>query len=304
MKKIAVLLAAYNGEPWLMEQIDSILSQASVDLVLFVSIDPSRDGSVALVQRLAAAEPRIMLLPIIEPSGGVSANFFRLIRDVDLSKFDYIAFADQDDVWFPDKLSRAIEMLSASKAAGYSSNVTAFWNDGRETLVNKAQKQTRFDFLFEAAGPGCTYVLERRVVEEFKGALLARSNEIRKIWLHDWFVYAFFRAKGYQWVIDSRPSMAYRQHALNQVGVNSGWKALQVRAKQILSGRWISQARLIARLTGLENNLFCKPWGQPGRVGMLWLSINAFSARRKLSDMLLFAAACLLLAVIGDRSDA
>ena len=303
MKKIAVLLATFNGEPWLHQQIGSILKQDSVDISLFVSLDPSEDGSEALLRKLVAGDPRITLLPMLEPSGGAGANFFRLIRDVDFTGFDYIAFADQDDIWCEDKLSRAIAMIATSGAAGYSSNVTAFWADGREMLVDKAQKQNQFDFLFEAAGPGCTYVLERRVLEEFKALLNAESKAVRQVALHDWFVYAFFRAKGYHWIIDPLPSMAYRQHSLNQVGVNAGWKAYKVRASKIVVGWWISQARLIARLIGLGNHPFCKPWRQPGRIGMLWLALNAYRTRRKVSDMFFFAAACLFLAVIGDRSD-
>jgi rhamnosyltransferase len=304
MKKIAVLLASYNGEPWLHEQIDSVLRQDGVELVIFISLDPSIDGSEALIRGLAANEPRIVLLPIAEPSGGAGANFFRLIRVVDFSGFDYIAFADQDDIWYPDKLGKAVEALCETAAAGYSSNVVAFWDDGRELLVDKAQPPTQFDFLFEAAGPGCSYVLKRPAVEEFKSLLFAEAAQVRNVTLHDWFVYAFFRAKGYQWIIDPRPSMAYRQHALNQVGVNAGWRAYKARARKMVGGWWISQARLIARLTGLANDPFCIPWRQPGRVGMLWLVLNSLKARRKASDKFFFAAACLFLAVIGDRSDA
>ncbi|AXS80362.1 glycosyltransferase [Dechloromonas sp. HYN0024] len=303
MKKIAVLLAAFNGELWLHQQIDSILKQESVDLSLFVSLDPSDDGSETLVRNLAASDSRIVLLPIIAPSGGAGANFFRLIRDVDFSGFDSIAFADQDDIWYPDKLSRAIEALSESGAAGYSSNVVAFWDDGRELLVDKAQSQTQFDFLFEAAGPGCTYVLKRSALEQFKALLFAEAAQVRGVTLHDWFVYAFFRAKGYQWIIDPRTSMAYRQHALNQVGVNAGWKAYKARARKMVGGWWMSQARLIARLTGLASEPFCMPWRQPGRMGMLWLVLNSLKARRKASDKFFFAAACFFLAVIGDGSD-
>lgn len=304
MKKVAVLLAAFNGESWLQEQIDSILIQRDVDVTLFVSIDPSEDGTEALVRNLSAGESRIVLLPTIERFGGAGANFFRLLKDVDFAKFDYVALSDQDDIWYTDKLSWAIEMMAAFSSMAYSSNVSAFWGDGREVLIDKAQKQSQFDFLFEAAGPGCTYVLKRGVVEELKVLLIANSEQVSKVWLHDWFIYAFARAKGYRWIIDPRSSMAYRQHASNQVGVNVGWPAVQARAKKIIGGWGVSQARLIARLIGIENQSFCKPWQRPGRLGMLWLALNAFRARRKVSDKIIFAVACLVLAVVGDRSDA
>lgn len=304
MIKVAVLLAAFNGETWLEQQIDSILIQKGVQVTLFVSIDPSEDGTESLVKNLSECESRIVLLPITDRFGGAGANFFRLLRDVNFANYDYVALSDQDDIWFPDKIIRAIETISASGSIAYSSNVTAFWDDGRKQLVDKAQKQRQYDFLFEAAGPGCTYVLKRCVVEEFKALLKANSNEVSKIWLHDWFIYAFTRAKGYRWIIDPLPSMAYRQHASNQVGVNTGWRAFLFRAKKVFGGWGISQARLIARLTGVTNDPFCKPWMRPGRSGMLWLALNARRTRRKTSDRFIFAFACMLMAVIGDRSDA
>jgi len=303
LPKIAVLLAAFNGRQWLQPQIQSILNQSGVEVWLFVSVDSSNDGSEALVSDLAQVEHRIVVLPFGERFGGAAGNFFRLIREVDVSAFEFVSLADQDDIWYPDKLERAIQSLRFISGDCYSSNVFAFWDDGRESLIDKAQSQRDWDFLFEAAGPGCTYVLKRDVVEDIKILMASHPSEISKVGLHDWFIYAFSRSKGYRWTIDPRPSMAYRQHALNQVGVNAGWRAYRARAKKILGGWGISQARLIARLLGLENDPFCRPWRRPGRLGMLWLALNAYRARRKVSDRIVFAAACLLLAVVGDRSD-
>jgi rhamnosyltransferase len=300
--RFAVLLAAYEGEGNIREQLQSILDQENVIVKVIISVDPSRDGTAALVEEFANRDARVLMLPVLKTSGGAGQNFLRLLHEVDLAGFEYIAFADQDDIWYAEKLRRAIQVLQTANADGYSSNVLAFWEDGTKKLIDKAQKQQAWDFLFEAAGPGCTYVLKRTVVEDFKTILVSRSDEVSKIGLHDWFIYAFARSRGYCWTIDPKPSMAYRQHASNQVGVNTGWRAYLVRAKKIIGGWGISQARLIARLTGLENDPFCRPWRRPGRLGMLWLALNAYRARRKVSDRFVFAAACLLLAVVGDRS--
>lgn len=300
--KVAVLLAAYNGISYLPEQLDSILAQNLVRPVIYVSIDPSTDGTGYYIRERAESDERIFVLPVGQRFGGAAKNFFRLICEVDVCGFDYVCFSDQDDIWLPNKLSRAHGILQHTEASCYSSNVLAFWPTGKRILINKAQPQRPWDFLFEAAGPGCTYVLKVEVVERLKELLIAKRIEVAKVGLHDWLVYAFARSRGYRWVIDPQPSMAYRQHASNQVGVNSGWRAYWERAKKVLGGWGISQARLIARLVGLENDPFCKPWRRPGRLGMLWLALNAYRARRKVSDRFVFAAACLLLAVVGDRS--
>ena len=85
-------------------------------------------------------------------------DLFRLFRVVDFSGYDYISLADQDDVWLDCKLARACKLLREDEAEGYSSNVLAFWPDGRERLIEKAFPQRRWDFLFEGPGPGCTFV--------------------------------------------------------------------------------------------------------------------------------------------------
>ncbi len=219
MNKVAVLLAAYNGEQWIQEQISSILKQKNVDVTLFISIDQSSDNTLMLCEELALSEPRINLLPYGDIFGGAALNFYRLIKDVDFTSFDYISFADQDDIWLEDKLQRA--SLFLEKYDIYSSNVIAFWPNGKAVLINKAQPQVKYDFLFEAAGPGCTYVIHRDVAIEFKKFIVSKWQEVKKIELHDWLFYSFSRVKNFQWVIDERPGMYYRQHQNNQVGANN-----------------------------------------------------------------------------------
>lgn len=303
LPKIAVCMAAYNGMEWLSEQLDSILVQKNVAVTVFISVDRSNDGTELWVDEFSKIDNRVVQLPQGFRFGGAAANFFRLINDVDFAAFDYVSLADQDDIWYPDKLWRAVMLLSDSSSDCYSSNVLAFWENGTERQIDKAQSQREWDFIFEAAGPGCTYVFKRTVAENIKKFLVSHPLEVAKVGLHDWFIYAFARTAGYRWLIDPLPSMAYRQHATNQVGVNAGWKAYRARALKIFSGWGISQARLIARLLELDNGSFCRPWRQHGRLGMLWLAMNAYRARRKFSDRVIFAIVCLLIALLGDRSD-
>ena len=82
---------------------------------------------------------------------------------------------------------------------------------------DKAQPQADWDFLFEAAGPGCTYVFTRDLVIALKASILTNWNEVQNVSLHDWYCYAFARSQGFKWFIDPRPSMNYRQHERNQV---------------------------------------------------------------------------------------
>jgi rhamnosyltransferase len=195
--KIAVLLAAYNGMQWIEEQLDSVLNQVGVAITVFISIDPSNDGTEAWCAAYADVHPNVIVLPQTGRFGGAAPNFFRLIRDVDVGNYDFIAFSDQDDIWLQDKLQRAIAAIDAKEVDAYSSNVLAFWPNGKTHLLDKAQPQVEWDFLFEAAGPGCTYVLSNRLASPLKAAVLESWEPLQAVTLHDWYCYAFARSHGF-----------------------------------------------------------------------------------------------------------
>ncbi len=299
--RVAVCLAAYNGSVYIAEQIESILQQREVDVTIFISIDPSTDGSEDLCLHLARQHENIAILPNVGKFGGASKNFFRLIRDVDFSNFDYLAFADQDDIWFEDKLSTAANKIIETKSDGYSSNVMAFWPTGGQQLIVKSQPQCEWDYLFEAAGPGCTYVMTVKLALEIKNTVASNWLEVNKLELHDWFCYAFARAKGFVWFIDSLPSMLYRQHSNNQVGVNKGWKAISFRLTKVLSGWGFEQSLLVAKLVGKSNEEFVKSWCSLDRYCFLILASKSMQCRRKPLEKGLFFFVCLLMTVIRKQ---
>ncbi len=296
---VAVCLAAYNGRAWIREQLDSILHQENVSVTVFVSVDLSNDGTEAWVEEYSKSDNRVVQLPTGLRLGGAAANFFRLIRDVDFAEFDYVSFADQDDVWHSDKLWRAHCVLVQQGADGYSCNVTAFWPDGRTKLINKAQPQRHWDYIFEAAGPGCTYVMRRDLALAIQEFVRNHWAGVQAVVLHDWLTYAYARANGYIWVIDDWVGMQYRQHSANQVGVNVGLKAFVFRAKKVLCGWFTTQAALIANLVDLDGDPFVMHWKKGGSVGLVWLALHASQCRRRGRDRIFFALSCLILAATG-----
>lgn len=300
--KIAVLLAAYNGGAWIGEQFDTILNQKGVAVTIFVSIDPSSDNTEKICCEYSTKYQNIVILADAGKYGGAAKNFFRLVRDVDFSGFDYVSFADQDDIWNADKLIRGITQIKQRQLGGYSSNVLAFWPQGEQSVIVKSQPQRQWDFVFEAAGPGCTYIFSAPLAVALKQAILKNWLKINELGLHDWYSYAFARANGYAWYIDPEPSMLYRQHSSNQVGVNQGFSAFSYRAKKVMQGWGIKQAALIANLVGQGDDAFVKSWSGLSRYGFLKLALNANKCRRKPSERLLFFVACLGMAVVGTKA--
>lgn len=283
--KVAVLMAVFNGSEWLDEQIESILSQSGTDVTIFISVDLSIDGSYERCINWSSQSDRVFTLSYGERYGGAASNFFRLIRDVDVSGFDIVAFADQDDIWLQDKLLRAWSLLSTRGCDVYSSNVLAFWPDGKQELIKKSDPQKAFDHFYEAAGPGCTYVFRVEVFQAIQVFVAERFSECNKVALHDWLLYAYCRQSGYRWFIDDSPLMLYRQHLSNQVGTNNNLAAYRKRLKMVKDGWYLGEVRKIAHLVApqLVNKL----------TSRRFIISHFWSARRRLRDRIVLLVVAL-----------
>ena len=293
---VVVLLAAYNGIKWIEEQVKSILSQQCVSVKLVISVDTSNDGTESWVANLADLDARVTILPDAKIEGAAAGNFFRLIADISADTGDYFAFADQDDIWFPDKLVHAINVVKEKAVDAYSGNVLAVWDDGRTKLVNKAQPQKKWDYLFESAGPGCTYVFSKTCYEALHNFVVSHQNQLKQVDRHDWFCYAFSRSRGYKWYIDPQPKMYYRQHNNNHVGVNLGIKAIASRLSEVKNGWWLGQVRVIVNLLELQSRSFVKPWiEQKKLIGRFYLLKHVFQYRRRAIDVFFMVIAIALL---------
>ncbi|WP_321531302.1 glycosyltransferase [uncultured Desulfuromonas sp.] len=293
--RILVLLAAYNGDRWLDEQIHSILNQCRVDVSLFISIDPGTDNTETLCREWADRDHRVRVLPSSDSFGCAAKNFYHLLRQVDLTQVDYVSLADQDDLWEPDKLLCACKILQQGYS-GYSSNVTAFWPDGRRFLIDKAQPQREFDYLFEAAGPGCTYVLDRNLASALQQDITRRRDDVEAIYFHDWFFYAYARSGGYRWFIDSHSGLLYRQHAHNHTGVHQGFRASVKRLRMIVSHQYRFETLRIAQLCQDCHPTFSVPFRLRAEDCRRFILIGINGCRRSLRDRIaLFALALLRL---------
>jgi rhamnosyltransferase len=274
--KVAVLLAAYNGINWIEEQIDSILSQKNVLIEIFISVDYSSDKTHNWCQDLAEKNINVNVLPYGDRFGLAAKNFYRLIRDVDFSHFDYVALADQDDVWDSCKLMHAVRIIKKDNLDGYSSDVVSFWCDGREKIIRKSFPQKKFDYFFEAAGPGCTYVLKKESAQKFKKFLIKNWDVNNCIAVHDWLIYAFFRSRKLLWKIDNSPLMMYRQHESNQLGSNFGFLAYFKRIKLIRSNWYRNEVMKVFTAIGIGDEEF--------NLDRWFLIKNFYQLRRQSSD--------------------
>lgn len=297
--KILVLLAAHNGAPWIGPQLRSILAQQEVEIRVVIRDDASIDETRARVAPFLV-DGRANLTFSDTPSGSAAQNFFALMRENPSAGFDFVALADQDDEWRPDKLARACERLRAAACAGYSSATLAVWENGRSAVLSQKGRATVSDFLFGGIGQGCTFVLTAEYYGRTRDFLTHNTALTRDIHYHDWALYALARAWSLQWSFDPTPSVVYRQHGQNDTGAKSSLAGVRKRIGLIRRGWYLNQLQAIARLCSTANpsQPVVSAWGSILSAPRTWsrrvriVKFCLLGGRRSAADncVLLFAA--------------
>jgi len=292
--RVCTLLATYNGEKWLDEQLSAIAVQADVKVEVVASDDASSDSTIAKLNQWAARMPLIVLPANVGRFGNACRNFLRLIKDADIGDNDYVALADQDDIWLPGKLKRAIECMVAQNLDIYSADVEAFWPDGRTAVLLKSAPQVSYDYLFESAGPGCTYVFTRRFFLALRQWVIVHYTDLVDIKVHDWLIYGYARKNGWRWLIDSQIQMHYRQHGNNEIGANVGWRAACVRFRAARDGVFRRDVLKLAHVLG-ENAWPVSALARIGIADRLRLMLAVGQFRRRLRDQIALAVLFVLM---------
>lgn len=261
LPKVAVLMATYNGEKFIRQQLDSILAQVNVDVHVFVRDDHSSDRTVEIIGSYCISTGCVSLMDEVEYQLYAAKNFMSLVRDTDLSSFDYMAYCDQDDIWLPSKLEEAVFKMRSENADCYASNLLMGDADANIILNNsilkkaasyifnyKKNKKMQYDFYFESASAGCTLVLGKKAALYLQKLFTGLFDRIPVRASHDWSTYAITRLGGFNWYIDSRSFIIYRQHAENAYGANIGRKAVDKLLELFTSGWYRKHILMIDEL--------------------------------------------------------
>lgn len=220
--KVDILLAAYNGFPFIACQIDSILAQSHKDIHLIVRDDASTDSTKRVLEIYAHQYPdKITLLPS-DKQLGVKGNFSSLMNH---SKADYIMFADQDDIWEEEKIEKTLEKMKELEK-NHSSKVpllvhtdlkvvdrdlnvlsSSFWQYYK---IDPLKGQTLNRLLMQNVVTGCTILINQSLLQ------LAIPIPEKSV-MHDWWLALVAAAFG-QIEPLLKPTMLYRQHGNNTLG--------------------------------------------------------------------------------------
>ena len=236
---ITVLLGLYNGAAHLQAQLDSYCGQSLKPARIWASDDGSIDGTPALFDRFAAQAGRHGLAcnRFDGPRRGLTANFLSMLARLG-SDTAYAALSDQDDIWLPDKLARAVAAL-APLGARPALLGTRSWewhcDSGRRTLSRPVPPP--YDFrhaLVQNFAGGNTMVLNRAALDLVQRAL----PRIDGAAVHDWWLYQLISGAGGAVLLDEVPQILYRQRRQNQIGANRGLRSKLMRFGAMLKGTY------------------------------------------------------------------
>ena len=220
---ISILLATYNGEKYIKEQIDSLLKQTYQDFKLFISDDSSTDSTYSIIQDYAKKHPnKIFVTQNENNSSSAKLNFFQMMTQ---HKSDYIMLCDQDDVWLPDKIEKSLhKMKELEKKHGSSTpllvhtdltivdeNLNTISSSYFKTEDINLEKKTLNKIIARNITTGCTVIYNRALAERI-------DTTPKFMIMHDWWLTLAACALG---KIDTihEPTILYRQHADNEIGI-------------------------------------------------------------------------------------
>lgn len=224
---IKILMATYNGEKYISQQIDSILNQTFGDWKIFIQDDCSTDNTVNIIEDYVKRFPNKIFFHINDtPSGSSSNNFFSLIKKQvdDGGENEYLMLCDQDDIWEKDKIESLIDLIKKEEnIVGKNfpllvhSNVCVVDENLNKLLIempNKAPSEcgiySKKQILLDNVVTGCTVL--------FNGALLKKITKFPdKCVMHDYWL-AFIAIFFGKILFCEKSTVLYRQHSNNVMG--------------------------------------------------------------------------------------
>ena len=228
---VQVVMATFNGEPFIGEQLESLRRQTFREWVLWVRDDGSTDGTVAVVRRFGELDSRIRLIEDRSGTQGPAGNFGALLAHAYSMEARYVFLADQDDIWVDDKMARQLDQMRAHDE-GRPATPRVMYSDLEvvdRDMGRIHRSFMRYEMLRHEAEPlpvllaqnfvtGCTMLVNR--------ALLEVALPIPpRVMMHDWWLALCAAATGRLHHLPEK-TVRYRQHGRNQVGAQGYWRRL------------------------------------------------------------------------------
>lgn len=216
---IYILLSTYNGGKFLKEQLESLQNQTVQNWHILWRDDGSMDNTVPIMNNFIKETGKCTNFSEINHNLGPYASFLTLLKFAGtmMQADDCVMFADQDDVWLPEKIARAYAALSA-----YDSQLPALYFSRQKVVdaqlrplgtSDRLQFVPLFpDCLAQNVATGCTMALNAEAVRVINQFTVPANI------YHDWWSYIVVAAAGGRCLYDDEATILYRQHGHNAIG--------------------------------------------------------------------------------------
>ena len=221
--KVAILLATYNGEHFLKEQLDSIISQKYKDFVIYIRDDNSTDNTIKIIKEYVKKYPKkVICIEDNKNANGAFKNFMYLLEYVyNLKLYEIYMFSDQDDVWLDNKVSDTVKtylevnnrkepILIHTDLEVVDCNLNVINKSFFKYSNLKSKYNKPNNYLIQNNVTGNTVCINNSLVELIK-------FDIQNMRMHDWYFALLASAFGKVIYID-KAYVKYRQHNQNVIG--------------------------------------------------------------------------------------
>lgn len=217
-QKVDILLATYNGEKYIKEQVESILNQTYENIQIIISDDCSTDKTRQVLKEYENNEKIKIFYQ--EKNLGYVKNFEFLLKQVESNLY---MLSDQDDVWKKEKVEKSVEKIESEKLdlvfgdlEVVDENLNTLYKSYNRYMhlihkIKKYQKDYRLQYLYNCM-TGCTIISRKNWIDK---VLPFPTNS--KYMIHDYWLGLVIALNGKVGYIEE-PYILYRQHGKNQVG--------------------------------------------------------------------------------------
>lgn len=225
MSKVYILMATYNGEKYLREQLDSLFNQTYQEWVLWIHDDNSTDSTELIINEYVDRYPdKIIHLNDGIRCGGAKENFSYLLEKID-DNYDYVMFCDQDDVWLDTKIDKFIKTVKDIEKSSKNKQPICIFSDlvlvdEKLNILSPSMVRTQrlnpiiassFDYLkCQNVVTGCAMMLNKLAIQN---SLPIPDSAL----MHDWWIALKVSING-QNIFINESLVLYRQHESNVVG--------------------------------------------------------------------------------------
>lgn len=233
LESIAILLSTYNGEKFLEEQIESIISQTYINWDLYIRDDGSTDSTIEIIERYCKQDSRIKLIKDTQIHRGPKNSFLWLLEQVEA---DYYMFCDQDDIWDSQKISLSYQTIKEYSSDSPLLAVTDLVLVDQSLNILRPSMWTahkiynlvhyKDGLLIASMFPGCTMFFNKKVRD-------LAIQETFDFPMHDIQI-SFVTKHNNGFILPiNTPLIKYRQHSQNVIGLYSGSNIVVHKLKRI-----------------------------------------------------------------------